>query len=65
MAPCPLLSKLCFDCRTVDSWYDADWLREALIDQAPSPAFLSETCARKPSSTPFVTLLCNALPSNG
>ena len=63
MAPCPLSSKLCFDCRAVDRGYDADWFREVLIDKGTKPCILGKSHARKPSSTPFVTLFCNALPA--
>ena len=36
---------------------EADWFREALVDMGTKPRILGKSHARKPSSTPFETLL--------
>jgi hypothetical protein len=62
MAPCPLSSKLCFDCRAVDRGYDANWFREALIDKSTKPRIPGRKSRKKTVKYPFrdIALQCTA-----
>ena len=62
MAPCPLSSKLCFNCRAVDRGYAADWLCEALVDKGTKPCIPERNSRKKTLKYPFrdIALQCTA-----